>query len=125
MINATIVVGLDITVEIVLHACPQEMLGVSTAGNSDIFNVGAPYQEGIGFVDHQTIHRRRGEIGSELHHQMGIVIKTTQGEGRPCIAGLLHLDFVYLFVYLGFNVAFNTVQVISRRVVRRAEETST
>ena len=32
---------------------------------------------------------------------------------------------VYLFVYLGFNVAFNTVQVISRRVVGRAEETST
>ena len=30
-----------------------------------------------------------------------------------------------LFVYLGFNVAFNTVQVISRRVVGRAEETST
>ena len=27
--------------------------------------------------------------------------------------------------YLGFNVAFNTVQVISRRVVGRAEETST
>ena len=31
----------------------------------------------------------------------------------------------YLFIYLGFYVAFNTVQVISRRVVRRAEETST
>ena len=30
-----------------------------------------------------------------------------------------------LFVYLGFYVAFNTVQVISRRVVGRAEETST
>ena len=29
------------------------------------------------------------------------------------------------FIYLGFYVAFNTVQVISRRVVRRAEETST
>ena len=32
---------------------------------------------------------------------------------------------VCLFVYLGFYVAFNTVQVISRRVVGRAEETST
>ena len=30
-----------------------------------------------------------------------------------------------LFVYLGFYVTFNTVQVISRRVVGRAEETST
>ena len=32
---------------------------------------------------------------------------------------------VLMFVYLGFYVAFNTVQVISRRVVGRAEETST
>ena len=31
----------------------------------------------------------------------------------------------YLFIYLGFYVAFNTVQVISRRVVGRPEETST
>ena len=31
----------------------------------------------------------------------------------------------YLFIYLGFYIAFNTVQVISRRVVGRAEETST
>ena len=30
-----------------------------------------------------------------------------------------------LFIYLGFYVAFNTVQVISRRVVGRAQETST
>ena len=29
-----------------------------------------------------------------------------------------------LFIYLGFYVAFNTVQVISRRVVGRPEETS-
>ena len=34
-------------------------------------------------------------------------------------------SFIYLFVYLGFYVAFNTVQVISRRVVGRAEETGT
>ena len=32
---------------------------------------------------------------------------------------------VNLFIYLGFYVAFNTVQVISRWVVGRAEETST
>ena len=30
-----------------------------------------------------------------------------------------------LFIYSGFYIAFNTVQVISRRVVGRAEETST
>ena len=41
----------------------------------------------------------------------------------PTFAGIQnHAD---LFVYLGFYVAFNTVQVISRRVVGRAEETST
>ena len=40
--------------------------------------------------------------------------------------GLRNPFFVILFiVYLGFYVAFNTVQVISRRVVGRAEETST
>ena len=32
---------------------------------------------------------------------------------------------LFLFIYLGFYVAFNTVQVISRQVVGRAEETST
>ena len=32
---------------------------------------------------------------------------------------------VHLFIYLGFYVAFNTVEVISRRVVGRTEETST
>ena len=35
------------------------------------------------------------------------------------------LYFVDLSIYLGFYVAFNTVQVISGQVVGRAEETST
>ena len=30
-----------------------------------------------------------------------------------------------IIIYLGFYIAFNTVQVISRRVIGRAEETST
>ena len=33
--------------------------------------------------------------------------------------------FLSFFIYLGFYIAFNTVQVISRQVVGRAEETST
>ena len=37
----------------------------------------------------------------------------------------VYLACMYLFIYLGFYGAFNTVQVISRRVVGRAEETST
>ena len=39
--------------------------------------------------------------------------------------GISLVSIICLFVYLGFYVAFNTVQVISRRVVGRAEETST
>ena len=35
------------------------------------------------------------------------------------------LIFIGIFIYLQFYVAFNTVQVISQRVVGRAEETST
>ena len=38
---------------------------------------------------------------------------------------LLYELFYDLFIYLGFYVAFNTLQVISWRVVGRAEETST
>ena len=45
------------------------------------------------------------------------------GHIRYCICGNFY--FYSLFIYLGFYVAFNTVQVISRRVVGRAEETST
>ena len=37
---------------------------------------------------------------------------------------MFYIIFI-LFIYLGFYVAFNTVQVISRWVVGRAEETST
>ena len=36
-----------------------------------------------------------------------------------------HYKALIYFIYLGFYVAFNTIQVISRRVVGRAEETST
>ena len=36
-----------------------------------------------------------------------------------------HIQLFYLLIYLGFYVAFNTVQIISRRIVGRAEETST
>ena len=42
-----------------------------------------------------------------------------------CFFLSLYAKVVCLFVYLGFYVAFNTIQVISRRVVERAEETST
>ena len=34
-------------------------------------------------------------------------------------------EYMYLFIYLGFYVVFNAVQVISLRVVGRVEETST
>ena len=41
---------------------------------------------------------------------------------RPQVGKLV---IIYLFIYLGFYIAFNTVQVISRWVVGRGEETST
>ena len=41
-----------------------------------------------------------------------------------CVESMEVLD-ICLFIYLGFYIAFNTVQVISRQVVGRAEETST
>ena len=44
-----------------------------------------------------------------------------------CFADFLANIYVMISgcIYLGFYVAFNTVQVISQRVVGRAEETST
>ena len=38
---------------------------------------------------------------------------------------IFKLGKIFLFIYLGLYVAFKTVQVISRGVVGRAEETST
>ena len=35
------------------------------------------------------------------------------------------INLICPFIYFGFYIAFNTVQVISRRVVGRAEESST
>ena len=43
----------------------------------------------------------------------------------PQKAGCAGSNKVSLFIYLGFYIAFNIVQVISRWVVGRAEETST
>ena len=37
----------------------------------------------------------------------------------------IHVRLDDEFIYLGFDIAFNTVQVISQWVVGRAEETST
>ena len=42
-----------------------------------------------------------------------------------CLISISTIKMLHLFIYLGFYVAFNTVQVISRWVVGRAEETST
>ena len=50
--------------------------------------------------------------------------------GHPCVQKntcifSLCISRIYLFIYWGFYVAFNTVQVISQWVVLWAEETST
>ena len=41
------------------------------------------------------------------------------------LSDTLLLPRFILFIYVGFYVAFNTLQVTSRQVVERAEETST
>ena len=59
---------------------------------------------------------------SDTSEYLGLVSKV------HCLGPVSQNDLAWtwtLFVYLGFYVAFNTVQVISRRVVGRAEETST
>ena len=56
----------------------------------------------------------RSKIGQQIFgHMSGIAVSNSEAV------------FHDLFIYLGFYVAFNTVQIISRRVVGRAEETST
>ena len=57
-----------------------------------------------------------------LEAVLGIEPWTQKWEAR--VLPLCHRGPGYYY-YLGFNVAFNTVQVISQRVVGRAEETST
>ena len=59
----------------------------------------------------------------EVSHRGGNASKDTSYLLRFGVS--ITIQGVYLFIYLGFYVAFNTVQVISRRVVGRAEETST
>ena len=55
-----------------------------------------------------------------------VINKPNQHFEYVCVKKLSLLPFRdNLFIYLGFYVAFNTVQVISRRVVGRAEKTST
>ena len=62
----------------------------------------------------------------------GEEIKDKSDSSRTAIINIDFEDYFKMaqknpivFIYLGFYVAFNTVQVISQRVVGRAEETST
>ena len=65
------------------------------------------------------------EINSLSQHHL--LLRATSGDQNNWLGPGHPVNQTYhdLFIYLGFNVAFNTVQVISRRVVGRAEETST
>ena len=49
----------------------------------------------------------------------------TINESLPLARRYYFHDHLFVFVYLGFCVTFNTVQLISRWVVGRAKETST
>ena len=57
-----------------------------------------------------------------------VIVSHTPVLSKPfvsCHSAAIAAILLYLFIYLGFYVTFDTVQVISRRVVGRAEETST
>ena len=60
-----------------------------------------------------------------LKRDMCMSVTTRRKKFDPGIFQMSLPSVVYLFIYLGFYVTFNTVQVISRWVDGRAEETST
>ena len=72
-----------------------------------------------------------GIIDPDYRAQIFVVLhnitnqKISWDKTKPIAQLIFHSTINPCFVYLGFYVAFNTVQVISRRVVGRAEETST
>ena len=72
--------------------------------------------------------RRGGDVWSHYYMLAGklhLKLKRMSAKQPECLLAVESLGDAFIFIYLGFNVAFNTVQVISRRVVGRAEETST
>ena len=62
-----------------------------------------------------------------LNYEVTIrITNNSQSYRRLQLRQNLHFIFMALtFIYLGFYVTFNTVQVLSRHLVGRAEETST
>ena len=58
---------------------------------------------------------------------VAVLLLHNRGVGNFLVAPKFHPIYskVCPFIYLGLFVAFNTVEVISRRVVGRTEETST
>ena len=73
-----------------------------------------------------------GLMQQRLHFLMGnctLVCQVSRQQFKKTLSVVLVICHLFAshdrFIYLGFYVAFNTVQVISRQVVGRAEETST
>ena len=93
------------------------------------------YHYGMSLICCCTIYKKKnGSKESRCVHSSGITCVFPKIHSILCLhtilmrigeAVQLALSLFYLFIYLGFYIAFNTVQVISRRVVGRAEETST
>ena len=77
---------------------------------------------------HSTTDRPASGNTGRLFLAFGGPVCADRISNCPLDRVLTYKNLIYLLnlqIYLGFYVAFNTVQVISRRVVGRAEETST
>ena len=85
--------------------------------------------EGLSNINQSTFSFRRLHFTETALQKIQNDIAALMDSGKAVAFTLLAFPAAFntlcLFIYLGFNVSFNTVQVISRRVVGRAEETST
>ena len=66
------------------------------------------------------------QMGNVLHWLKFIQVatRTSMRCWLPTEVATRLILFIYLFIWGGYDIAFNTVQVISRRAAGRAEETS-
>ena len=81
---------------------------------------------GLNCCPYQKFNIRKSSYMLRCPTLKGAVLASLDCTRFICLGFSVNVRSLYnLFIYFGFYVTFNTVQVISRRVVGRAEETST